>query len=296
MRITALFSLLLVVVFGAFFDNRPVELELIKALPVEERTEPSGLTIRDGRLFVVSDNDDQTIYELHIRESAAVLEPHVRFNAPSLEGVRKLDFEGISQDKEGDFYLVSESTSRVLRVSKDGQKTEWVTPDLREEGRKKGLFQVNNGGLEGIACVSSRHFYLCAERQERGIIEFKTRGHQISTEVWNCEKRDWDPPYDRPADFSDLFLDGNRLYALMRADEGIAEMGLDTDSFRAKRFWSFGRTVHDPAYSYRDATYGKAEGLCMDQKRIYVILDNNLDSRTNNAEDTRPLFFIFRRP
>ena len=295
MLIRALFGLLLVS-FLAAFDNRPVELELIRALPVEGASEPSGLTIKANRLFVVSDNDDQTIFELHIRESSALLEPYVRFVAPPLEGVRKLDFEGISHDKNGDFYLVSESTSRILRVSQDGRKCEWVTPDLREEGRKKGLFQVLNGGLEGIACVSPQHFFLCAERQERGIIEVKIRGSEIVTKVWNCEKREWDAPYDRPPDFSDLYLEGNRLFALMRADEGIAEMTLATNSFRTRRFWSFGRTLHDPAYSYRDATYGKAEGLSMDRKRIYLILDNNADSRTINPDDVRPLFFIFRRP
>jgi len=296
MLIHVLILFLLAPVLGRLDAPRPVELELLRALPVEGATEPSGLTIRANRLFVVSDNDDHTIYELKTGDTAAVLTPHVRFDAPPLEGVGKLDFEGISRDKKGNFYLVSESTSRVLRVSEDGQKTEWVTPDLSEEGRKKGLFQITNGGLEGVACISPHHFFLCAERQARGILKVRIRGSRTETQVWNCDERDWDSPYGRPPDFSDLYLEKNRLFALMRSDEGVAEMRRDGERFRAKQFWSFGRTLRDPAYSYRDATYGKAEGLCMDRKLVYVILDNNTDTRANNDQDARPLFFVFKRP
>ncbi|HXK62493.1 MAG TPA: SdiA-regulated domain-containing protein [Acidobacteriota bacterium] len=298
MFIQTLLGLLIATVLAFWQDNAPLELELIRAFPVEGGTEPSGLTIRENRLFVVLDNDDKTIFELHLQESIAVLEPHIRFVAPPLEGVPKLDFEGITHDNR-DFYLVSEATSRILRVSDDGQ-SEWLTPDLREEGRKKGLFQVHNGGLEGIAAASSRRFFLCAERQQRGIIDVRIEENGILTHVWNCEKREWADPYDRPPDFSDLYLEQNRLFALMRSDEGIAEMELKVkpgeDSARVRRFWSFGRTLHNPKYSYRDPTYGKAEGLCMDSSRIYLILDNNVDARSNDANDTRPLFFIFRRP
>ncbi len=252
------------------------------------------MTIRGNRLFVVSDNDDETIYELKMRDTTALLTPHVRFSAPRPEGVRKLDFEGISHDKKGDFYLVSESTSRVLKVSQDGQRTEWVTPDLKEFGRKKGLFQVNNGGLEGIACISPDHFFLCAERQARGILKVRIEGGKIRAHVWNCDERDWDSPYGRPPDFSDLYLEKNRLFALMRSDEGVAEMERYRKRFRARQFWSFGRTTRDPAYSYSDSTYGKAEGLCMDRENVYVILDNNDDTRANNAQDARPLFLCSR--
>jgi len=296
MFIHVLILLLLAPVVAQFEAPRPIELELIRALPVEGATEPSGLTILANRLFVVSDNDDQTIYELRIRETSATLTPHVRFAAPPLDGVAKLDFEGISHDKKGDFYLVSESTSRVLRVSQDGRTAEWVTPDIREVGRKKGLFQIVNGGLEGVACVSPQQFFLCAERQARGILKVRVRDGQTETEAWNCDERDWDSPYGRPPDFSDLYLEKDRLFALMRSDEGVAEMRRDGERFHARQFWSFGRTLRDPAYSYRDSTYGKAEGLSMDRKRIYLILDNNTDTRSNNEQDARPLFFIFKRP
>lgn len=275
---------------------RPVELELVRALPVEGGTEPSGLSIRANRLFVITDNDDRTIYELKIQDTAALLTPYIRFTAPPLAGVEKLDFEGITHDNRGDFYLVSESASRVLRVSQDGRGPEWVTPDLYEEGRKKGLFQIRNGGLEGVAAVSPREFFLCAERQARGILKVKIRGGRTETQVWNCDERDWDSPYGRPPDFSDLYLEKNRLFALMRSDEGVAEMQRAGDRFRTKQFWSFGRTLQNAAYSYRDATFGKAEGLCMDRKNVYLILDNNADTRSNDDRDARPLFFIFKRP
>lgn len=255
------------------------------------------MTLWKNRFFVVSDNDDETIYELHAGESTAILRPYVRFAPPPLTGVKKLDLEGISCDEEGNFYLVCERVFRVLRVSADGRQAAWVTPSLLEEGKRAGLFQVMNGGLEGIAYVSPNHLLLCAEREARGILEIRTdRRGSVLTQAWNCDAEQAPSRFGRPPDFSDLCYDRRRLFALVRADEGVAEIQQRGCYFQTRRFWSFSRTTRDPAYSYRDATYGKAEGLAMNKERIFVILDNNGDARTNDENDTRPLFFIFRRP
>jgi uncharacterized protein YjiK len=248
------------------------------------------------RFFVVSDNDDDTIYELSVRTDHAILEPHLTFTAPALPGVNKLDFEGIDCDPEGNFYLVSEAAHRVLRVSKDGRQTSWITGDLEEAGRRQGLFQVRNGGLEGIAYVSDNRMFVSAERQARGIIELRFREDWVQPRVWNCDERNEHSSSNRPPDFSDLHFDSGRLYALLRGDEGIAQLREEGDRLRTEEFWSFRQTLSDPAYSYRDLTFGMAEGLTMDQNRVYLIVDNNGDSRTTDPDDTRPLFYIFHRP
>ena len=279
--------------------NAGTELDLISALPVDvqfKSAEPSGMTLWRNRLFVVSDNDDQTIYELKIEGTRALLTPHIQFRAPFLPEVSKLDFEGIATDHRKYFYLTSESTSRVLRVSFDGKEAIWITPDLSEVGKPKGLFQVRNGGLEGVTLASRDRLFLCAERQSRGILELRFRDEKLQARAWNCESEASPSRYGRPPDYSDLFYESGKLFALERGEEGIARIKMKHGAFRTESFWSFGRALRDPAYSYTDETYGKAEGLCLDSKRIYVILDNNGEARTSDPTDTRPLFFIFRRP
>jgi hypothetical protein len=47
---------------------------------------------------------------------------------------------------------------------------------------------------------------------------------------------------------------------------------------------------------YTDMRYGKAEGLCMDRRHVYIILDNNGLGRENNPEDKRPILLVLKRP
>jgi hypothetical protein len=277
----------------------PIELKLVRALPIDgppRGNEPSGLTIWDDRFFVVSDNDDDTIYELLVHTDHALLTPHLNFAAPALPGVTKLDFEGIASDPKGNFYLVSEATHRVLKVAKDGRTASWITGDLEEAGRREGLFQVRNGGLEGIAYVSDTRMFVCAERQSRGIIELTFDESGVRTRAWNCDVRDESSSLERLPDFSDLYFDSGRLYALLRGNEAIAQLREEGQRLNIEELWSFRRTLNDPAYRYRDSTFGMAEGLSMDKDHVYLVVDNNGESRVADPDDTRPLFYIFRRP
>ena len=172
-----LFSVVLLFVFltwnrVTFPEEIVTPLKAVQVLSIEgpENNQPSGLTIFNNTLFIVSDKHDDTIFRVQLTSDKAVLIPHVQFKLPEPITEKGLDFEGITCDGEGNFYIISERTFRILRVSLDGKKVSWASPSLQSYGEKAGLFQTRGAYLEGITLVDENQFVVCAERQPRGII------------------------------------------------------------------------------------------------------------------------------
>lgn len=288
--------LVLLALLGRAEGQIPViRLQLEAALPVEglEGAEPGGLTLVDGELYAVSDAHDHAICRVQLRDDRAILEPFITFDAPwSGAWTRNLDFEGLAYFQSS-FYLVSEATYRVLRVHEGGGDLEWVTPSVEAAGREAGLFGVKGAGLEGIAVLGPGRFLLAAEREPRGLIDV---GEGDRVTAYALEGSAIEVPAPRPPDIADLFLDPAGLFALVRNADAVVRIDFGEDGFRELEAWSFSEVANDPAYRYADVVFGKAEGLCMDADRVYVILDNNGHGRQADALDTRPLLFIFARP
>jgi hypothetical protein len=57
--------------------------------------------------------------------------------------------------------------------------------------------------------------------------------------------------------------------------------------------WSFDDVVESENYRYKDMKYGLAEGLAVTDEFIYVVLDNNKDSREH--ENNQNSLFIKNR-
>ncbi len=279
-------------------ENRVTPLKLIHALPVEgpENNQPSGLTIWHDTLFAVSDKHDDTIFRVALTDTSAVFVPHLTFGIPESAPGKRLDFEGIACDAQGHFYLVSESTFRILRVSADGADVSWITPSLRPVGEREGLFRTRGAYLEGIALLGPDLFLVCAERQPRGLIEVDTSVEPHAVQVFNYDETSLDLPAGRNTDFSDLFRENGDLYVLQRNAEVISNLVYGGPILEEKEVWSFGNIVHREDLRYSNMKYGLAEGLCMDAERIYLILDNNGDCRASNPDDRRPLLLIIKRP
>jgi hypothetical protein len=293
---------LAIILFGpaaASAGERVTPLTLHRALAVEgpDNNQPSGLTIKDRTLYAVSDKHDDTIYKLVLAAETAKMVPHLRFNLPSppRETV-KCDLEGIACDREGNFYLVSESLFRILRVSTDGRQTAWVTPDLSPWGRAAGLFQKGNANLEGIAVLAPGKFVLCAERQPRGFVEVDTTTHPPDIRAYRSDATVFEFRPGRSPDFSGLYWDEGTLYVLERNAFLVCELVRKGQGFAEGRGWSYGHVVTRPALRFADMRYGKAEGLCMDRRYVYVILDNNGIARQAEPGDARPLLLLLNRP
>ena len=272
-------------------------LKAVQVLPVEgpEYSQPSGLTLFKGCLYTVSDKHDDTIFRIQLMEDKAVLVPHILFKVTEPSPFRGFDFEGITCDEDGNFFLVSESTFRILRVSADGQQIFWLTPSLRSEGEKVGLFQTRSAYLEGIAYMGNGQFVVCAEREPRGIIEVNTRKTPISITAFKVDPTKLNGADGRSSDFTGLFSNDGELYALERNLYALCSLIKIPDGYEEKAFWSYESIVRSENYLYERMIFGRGEGLCMDENYFYVILDNNGDARQNDPNDRRPLLLILAR-
>jgi hypothetical protein len=278
-----------------------IPLQLHRALPIEglDSAQPSGLTIVDGQLFAVSDQHDHAVCRIRLQEERALLEPYITFNAPwSGAWARSLDFEGLAY-LDGSFFLVSEAILRVLRVHETGGDLAWVIPTVEEVGREAGLFNEKNARLEGLAMLGGGRLVLAAERAPRGLIEVvldPRAPEPIAMAAYTFSESILTLPEPREADFSDLFYDGVDLYALSRNAEAVVRIEYDADELFELEVWPFAHVTNAPEYRYEDRTYGKAEGLCMDEDFVYVVLDNNGQTRETDPSDARPLLLVFHRP
>jgi hypothetical protein len=272
-------------------------LKLFRVLPVEgpENCQPSGLTIRSDTLFTVSDKHDSAIYRVELSDTAAVLIPYLTFQIPDTASKTWFDFEGITHDDSGNFYIVSESRFRILRVSAS-REIAWITPNLKPYGENKELFQVFNAYLEGITWLGDNRFILAAEREPRGLLEVEFGNPNVSVSAYKFDEVKFPFGKGRSPDFADLFWYKDTLYALERNAFVVSQLTKENGLYRQEQGWSYGHIEHDENWLYRDTTYGLAEGLCMDDKFIYIVLDNNGDARRNNPRDTRPQLFVLQRP
>jgi hypothetical protein len=247
--------------------------------------QPSGLALREGRLYTVSDKESGGVLEVDLeRGQARVALP---FHLPAGERGH-LDLEGIAPDPVGGFLVVSEQLGRVLAIAPDGAGR-WLPVDFVRPARAAGLLATAGAGFEGIALFGDR-IVLAAERAPRGLVVARAGKAQ----AWQMESTRLWLPRGRGPDFADLTVYAGRLFALVRNAEAIVELAPAGERFEERRWWSFAAAVG--AYPYDDQRFGMAEGLAIDDRRVYVVLDNNGSSRRGSPGDRRAMLFVFARP
>ncbi len=291
-----------------------VPLKLSMALPIvgPDDFQPSGLTICDNRLLVVSDRHSDAVYELVEEEGryAAGIYRQLSFSSPDPEVPmsfsqhlksfveqlilgKRYDWEGITCDETGTLYLVSESFSSIARVGGDGS-VEWVAAEVMPISQAAGMLAKHNAGFEGISWYQ-RDLYLVAEREPRGVVKLSPgeSGWNISARVDNEKQLQNAVAPHRNEDFSGLYSYEGKLFTLERNASAICQRD---DMFVLVHCWSYRHIEESSEYGFDDNRYGIAEGIAMDDKWIYLVLDNNGDSRRANSEDVRPLLYRLAKP
>ncbi len=258
--------------------------------------QPSGLTICDDVLYTISDKHDDAIFRLDFQGDKVRLRPVIRFTLPDPEQRGWFDFEGITCDGEGNFYLISETRFQILKVrARDGQFA-WISPNLKPAGQAVGLFQIKNAYAEGLARAGEQRFWVAAERQPRGLIRVELDKEPAQIHAYLLNQSRFSFPEGVSTDFAGLYWYRGRLFALVRNAYVFCELIATNEGIREGRAWSFHELAEREEFRYEDMRYGHAEGLAIDDRYVYIILDNNGDARVVNRNDRRPLFFRFLNP
>jgi hypothetical protein len=264
-------------------------------------------------MLTVSDRHDDAIYEIvwtpdvaGAPVEVATLRPFLRLHPP-LDGPRPTDLEGIALDAadthaHGALLLASEGRSRVLRVEPDGA-TAWITPPLDEIVRRTGMLRINNAGLEGIVGLPNGRILLAAERDVRGLIElpaggirYNPGGAAVDMQAWAMPSSICTPPPGRQNDFADLAVWNGQIFALERNCHVVMRIERTPTEWVERVGWSYARTENDPRFAYADRRFGVAEGLAIDDRHVFIVMDNNHDHLATDPNDRRPRLFVFRHP
>lgn len=260
----------------------------------QRRLDPSGLFRHGGKLLAVADKFDRAIFELHLRGNVATMKPYLWLNKDDVATLRRkrmlsrgnLDFEGLSGDGDA-LYVATERDRRILRVDADG-RVRLVGPDLRalHDRLGLGLFSRRDGNasFEGV-CVLGKRLYVANERSRAALLRVQVTGEPRL--AWR----------EFPAcHLSDLCAYGGRLYALDRLGRGVVEVHPET--LTPVQHYSYVLAATLPQYQYRGtlALAGMGEGLSIDDRRVYVLLDNNRLARQSDPRDRRALLFEFPTP
>ena len=260
--------------------------------------ELSGLTYVDGKLLTVSDKHQEQIFSIIIKNGAATLENYLHICSPD---VGKLDLEGITSDSAGNLFVLSERQSRILCFPKGSDQGFWFTPSFKKEGNNKNLLLQKNTGFEGLAFLAPNLFVACAEREDRGLISWKVpdmeKGGADSIIALNCDESKFGNVKNRNLDFAGACFFGEKLVVLQRNSHVVSVIsGYRSGAFEETQAWSYEHVENDPNYRYKDRRYGLGEGICIVDDLIYIVFDNNRDTREIDEKDRRPLLLVFEKP
>jgi len=276
------------------------ELELTRAWSVEGpgRFDASGITGRDGELFVVTDRHHDTIFRLTLDGEVARADVHLTFSGPEpYPQIGYMDLEGIVAAPDGGFLLASEWGFAVCHVPAGSGRVEasWTTPDVKAAGAAAGLFATKDGFVEGVALLGEGQVLIACERGPRGLIEVWGGREATRVAAQRMDTSRFPVPAGRVADWSDLASWRGRVFALARNQHLVVELlRADDGAWREGAAWSYAVTENAPEHRFTDMTYGQAEGLMIVDDTILVLIDNNNLERTAQPGDRRTWLFAFR--
>lgn len=274
------------------------ELKLTRAWSVEGpgRFDASGITVRDGVFYVVTDRHGDSIFTLALDGEVARAKAVRTFSGPSpFPWIGYMDLEGIVAAPDGGYYLAPEWGFAICHVPADGGPARWVTPNLKGAGEAVGLFATKDAFVEGLAVLGDGHFLLACERAPRGLIE--VYGGLEATRV--CAQRMEESRYPvaagRGLDWSDLAVWRGRVFGLARNQHLVVELERSAEGvWREKAAWSYAAAENGAPHRFTDMRYGQAEGLAIVDDAIYVMIDNNDLEREGRPGDRRTWLFAFR--
>lgn len=302
-----------------FIFAKSENLRLLSEKPVDGMSlgNLSGIAVCRQHWWAISDKDDRHIYLLKEKANrfiASVIPlPHIpALKQPlgkklfSLLLANHLDFEDISCDQAGTIYLVSELNQHVLTVNSSLTQAQWLNMPLRlwQEVNRAHLLQQVNAGFEGLAVdPTGRELWLFAERNHRGIVWLKKIDSKWICAQQNCVILSENYLAHAPAvlnapasvvDFSSGMYFIDKLFTLERLTHQVCRRNVL--SAAVEKCWSFANSLlANPGMRYGLYPFGQAEAMWMNEKNLWIGIDNNQMARNKDGEK-RPLIYHFQAP
>lgn len=215
----------------AFIDNSKADGKSIKLHKQDDFKldvdEPSDLAIDDGDLYTVSDRHSKA-YRISTKDGDIKDEIN-------LEGS---DIEAIAFDADGTLFYADESSGKVWRTDKDGER----------KGDPIELVDDHNSGIEGLAFDDDGHLFVAKEKDPARIYELDTDGGTLD-----------DEKVDFADDLSALAFDpeSGKLYALSDQERTLFLLDHELEVDKA---WKL--PIEHP------------EGIAFDGDTLYVVSDS----------------------
>ena len=275
--------------------------------------QPSGLSVCNQRLLMISDSQDSIIFELHPDDknnpltafrSLSISPPSFPDELPPSNIARSkmtaalyqkvYDWEAITCDRSGNIYLASEAFFNIAIITPSGQ-AQWIMPDIYTSGIRKGLFRAHNGGIEGLAWQNKHGLHIAAERSQRGLLRAQKTGQNwLIKEVHPVG--DTYPAHlaSRSHDFAGLWQENGKIFTLERNHFLVCRR--DLVHLNLEKCWDYAHVENAKAFLYSDMEFGIAEGIARHKDKLYIVVDNNNKARIKNNTDTAPLLMVYQLP
>lgn len=264
----------------------------VLSTPRNSRFDASGLERLGGQLVVVS---DKSAY------------PHVYAVGAADQGWRPLSpvlspSGGVGDDVEGlavcgDRLLAIEEAGALVWIAADGAPTRLPLTGIDSGGLLPDRSAWGNKGIEGVACAPDGRVWVAKEREPRAIYRVDGTSGRV-THAWDQWARTDSPTWmgsdlSWPS-FSGLHFTDGRLYALHR--DGRKVLALDPDDGRVLDTMHL--ALDESALYNTDHGWGMAEGLLIEDDRVWVVIDNNKDTLKQpvGQGEPRPLLLAYPRP
>jgi hypothetical protein len=291
----------------AIASEMPLEFEAGYIVDGVSGLQPSGLAVCDSKVVFVSDKHDSEIFQLTFESDGKAkvglwktitdipqspkqkygwLVSIQRFLGELFGLTGGYDWEGIACNQQGDIFLASEYYFSVLKVDSKGHKT-WVIDDLYQRGKQAGLFQKSNAYIEGIV-NQENGLVLAAEREPYGFIR-----HAGGTESFYVQPGAKHSVDGLPNDYTGLDSYNGKLIALERNHYKVCEL---SGNYVPVTCYLFKDVAKSREWGYNAGKYGLAEGLVIEGDSLWIIVDNNGDSRKADSNDKRSTILKFKNP
>ena len=263
--------------------------------PGRNRFDASALLLQpDGSLLTVNDKAPGLFQiEFATNGTAALVALPVAFTPAQLAALAPkktgpYDCEGLARDGRGRIYVSEESERWILRFDPATGTVERLAIDWKPV--QQWFSADRNASFEGVA-VGGDTLYVANEREIGRIITVDLHTLKVTGSFQVT-------PIGLPArdvHYSDLSWFDGELWVLCRESRCV----LRVDPARQKVLAQFDylELETSPANAYSHPyPYGFVEGLAVDAKNIWLIVDNNGFPRVADSKDRRPTLWRCERP